>query len=248
MSPPRVFAAVPTRGHEAQVMQGHFALPTAGGALVVPGSSRSSLLAHGFNVLWATALAWQKAGAADYFLLHHDDVEVRTPGWLDVMLAEMTRVGAAVLSAVVPIKNGTGETSTAVETRCPWNPRRLTLAECLRLPRTFSGADVGGQLLVNTGLMLVNLSRPEWHETVSMFEFGVTTEELRFKFQIRDRIVPRPDGILVAEVRPEDWEFSRECNGHGLPVFATTAVRLIHHGGFGWPNYAPDGEENVVHA
>ena len=224
-------------------LHSHLSLPTAGAVDVVAGAANSSVMTHGFNCLWAEALRLAEAGAIDYFLLHHADIEIRTPAWLDLMVAEMRRVGAAVLSAVVPIKDASGSVSTAVETRFPWVAQKLTLADCRLLPKTFSAADLPDvmhheppkRLLVNTGLMLVDLSRKEFFATDS-------NDELQFVFSIKDRIVRKKDGGLAVQFWPEDWEFSRRCNVWGLPVFATTAVQVVHHGSHGWPNYPPDEE------
>jgi hypothetical protein len=214
--------------------QSHYALASRGRVEVIPGLAASSLLCHSFNLLWATALEWQAAGVIDYFLLHHDDVEVTTHGWLDLMVAEMRRVGAAVLSAVVAIKDDRGETSTAVETGDPWRPRKLTLRECWGLPGTFCAKDTpwpGLPLLVNTGLMLVDLARPEFRERSPSDPDG-----LFFHFNIGDRILVLPEGRYKAQVRPEDWNFSRLCHARGLPVYATHKVRCVHHGDRGHSN------------
>jgi hypothetical protein len=223
---PRVFSTIPTRGQgNVAAIQSHFALASRGEVEVIPGMAVSSLLCQGFNMLWAAALTLHEHGIADYFLMHHDDVEVTTPGWLDVMVREMRSAGAAVLSAVVAIKDDSGDTSTALETGNQWAPRRLSLAECHAREETWTESG----LLVNTGLMLVDLARPEFH---AADESG----ELRFSFAIQDRIVRQPDGSLRVQTRPEDWEFSRRCRRHLLPVYATRKVEAIHHGDRGHTN------------
>lgn len=235
---PRVFSSMPSRA-SLGAQASHFALPTRGKVQVIPGMGFSSLLCFNFNHLWATALNWAAAGATDYFCLHHDDIEVRTHGWLDVMVEELRRVGAAVLSAVVPIKNDTGETSTAWETDNEWAPRKLTLPQCWALPTTFCAKDLppeckGGRLLVNTGLMLVDVTRPEFLEAD---ECGC----LKAFFTIDDSVTKNGGG-WEPRVKPEDWNFSRMCDRLGLPVYATTRIHLLHHGHNAWANYRPDEE------
>lgn len=212
------------------------------------GMAIGSLLTQQFNQGWAMALNQHRLGNADYFLMQHADVEVQTPRYVEVMIAEMKRVGAAVLSAVVPIKDDSGDTSTAVDYRLSdnlvnvWGPRKLTLAECHAVGPTFDTPTVREYgrkllgckvetLLVNTGLMLIDLSRPEW--------LGVREEDgsLFFKFTILDRVYEGADGeTLNVGCQSEDWVFSRRCAEYGVPVFATTKIAVVHHGDMGWSN------------
>lgn len=229
---PRVFCVMPSAGYgRLEAARSHFLLATRGGVERIPGDSVSSVLAHGFNLLWADALKYAKQGIFDYFLMHHDDLEVKTRGFLDIMLAEMKRTGAAVLSVVNAIKEPGGETSTAIDAGDGWRVRKLTIDECAELPPTFCATDTkwpDKALLVNTGLMLVDLKHPGWHRET----YGV----LDFCFQISNRITIRPDGQYVAQFKPEDWEMSRYCHANGMPVYATTLVETIHHGQGKWTN------------
>lgn len=231
---PRVFSVMPSRGSAHMLAAAsHYCLPTRGAVEIIPGLSLSSLLTHGFNLNWATALNWHKAGIVDYFLMHHDDIEIRTHGWLDLMVNEMKRTGAAVLSVVQPIKDGSGSTSTAIDNGGYWAPRKLTLDEIGMMPETFCAADTkwpDKTLLVNTGLMLIDLSRPEWRESY-IDKDGC--KALRFHFNIADRIIDVEDE-LRAQVAPEDWNFSRLCRG--MPVYATRKVECFHHGDYGFSN------------
>lgn len=252
---PRVFLCMPTYGGvHGEAAMSHFALPTRGECQVIPGFAKSSALCYGFNRLWAQALNWAREGMLDYWCLHHADVEVKTHGWLDIMVAEMRRTGAAVLSVVQPIKADGGHTSTALETGNPWGPYRLTLADLGPLPATFSAADCAklradckGPLLVNTGLMLVDLARPEWRE------IRKADGSLVFHFNMEDQVYELPSGDFKARFKPEDWNFSRACALHGLPVYATTLIDCLHWGELGFPNRPvpapePAPKEEPVHA
>ena len=177
---------------------------------VHPMLSQSSLLARGFNCNWIQA---QNEGF-DYFLMLHGDVEPQPSDWVDILLKEMQDHQADIISAVVPIKDDSGRTSTAIGNPTnPWLRTHLMLSNCHDLPRTFGTAELGKpdhSLLVNTGCMLVDLSMP-WVRDVH--------------FTIRDRI---NDGVVECE--PEDWYFSRRAWEIGAKVMATRAVPVIHHG------------------
>ena len=220
---PVVFSCVPSRSDmHVNAAYSHFILPTKGDVSIIPSVSTSSLLAHGFNIHWANALNFD----AQYFLMHHDDIEIQTPFYVDVMIEELNRVGAAVLSVVQPIKDGKQETtSIALETPAgPWLPRRMTFKEIAEQPETFTLPHI----LINTGLMLVDLRRPEFREMCG--------EELYFKFEIGDRVIKNKDGQFVSQVRPEDWNFSRKCHAKKLPLYATTKIKCLHYGVHGFSN------------
>ena len=78
---------------------------------------QTSLLASGFNSLWCTAL---KRGVTHFAMLHADIRPDRN--WLDVMLAELQRTGADLVSVVTPIKDARGLTSTGIgHPEIPWS-------------------------------------------------------------------------------------------------------------------------------
>ena len=106
--------------------------------LVVGGGS---LLANSINRLWVQALNERTDHGWTHFAMHHADVQAPA-GWVDTLADEMARVGADVISAVVPIKDYRGLTSTgwrdpgvgphprglhARSRRCWHSPRRSTL-------------------------------------------------------------------------------------------------------------------------
>lgn len=203
-----------------------------------------SLLAHTFNELWVGALNKQLAGdRVDYFAMLHADIEPES-GWLDKLIEILEAGPYDLVSAVVPIKDRRGVTSTAIahETGDPWRLAfRLTMREVMDLPETFTAADVGypdQPLLINTGCWVCRFD-PAW--THREDEAG----NLLFHFEILNRIrkITNGDGTqFVAEVIPEDWYASRLLHKLGRRVAATRAVRLIHTGVTQYPNYETWGE------
>ena len=180
-----------------------------------------SLLTRLFNTLLGEALNLRKKGIT-HFLLHHADIGILDPGWLDKMLLLMEQNGADVLSAVVPIKNHEGVTSTALDRTDPvfegWHVRRYTLAEIHALPeKTWTHPD----LLLNTGVMLIDLRKP-W------------VENIWFRFD--DRIEKDLNGHFRVLNMPEDWLFSRDAKKLGAKLYATSEITLAHHGCQAWPS------------
>lgn len=186
----------------------------------------SSILGECFNILWTNALNLQLDGVPiTRWVMSHGDVAPE-PGWLDTLLEKMDECQVDVLSAVVPVKDGRGLTSTAYDGDDRWNPARvMTLAETLESPNhTWFHRD----LLVNTGCVCVDFTKG-WRKLVS---FGIDTE-----------ICPAAeDGRIRYRCRTmtEDWRFSRMVRARGGKLAATNCVRLKHydHSGKGWPNYA----------
>lgn len=191
----------------------------------------SSLLALNFNRLWCWALNAARTGRpVDYFAMQHADIE---PGeyWLDTLLDELEARDLDVLGVVAPIKDPRGVTSIAVAHAGgdPWRVRnRLTMAEVFRLPETFTSADVGGPLLLNTGLWVCRF-REAWARKVF--------------FTVNDRIVRTPDGAYAPQVEPEDWFSSRLYHELGLRVGCTRKVRLHHRGEMAFGNTHPWGQD-----
>lgn len=185
-----------------------------------------------FNTLWCMALNMRKESGLTHFAMMHSDV-VAPAGWLDVMLGEMDAVGADVLSAVIPIKDNRGLTSTGMRLR-DGGVRRLTLREVHHeLPPTFSIRDIGDNwkgsqttcLAVNTGLWVCDFTK-SWVERISECSGGNTVTG----FTVTDEIKQTPDGKFYAHCEPEDWRFSRWCAVQRLKVFATSKVALSHEG------------------
>jgi len=183
-------------------------------------SPASSLLASCFNSCWALARNEWEAGRCDAFAMIHSDVSAPLH-WLDVLYREMEKTGVDLISCVIPIKDGRGLTSTVVDdTGDPWRRRRLTMREVAALPETFTDKDVGGPLLLNTGLWLCKLG--PWC--------------LEALFETKDHLRRGPDGLWQACCLPEDWGFSLQARALGLKLAATRSVRVEHYGEQKWSN------------
>lgn len=194
-----------------------------------------SLLASSFNLPWAEALGRRDRGEATHFAMIHSDVK---PGrwWLDVLMEELARLGADLVSAAIPIKSGAGLTSTAVgDPHDEWRPvRRLLVRELDALPETFDAADCGHPgcpLLVNTGLWVCDLRR-DW-TAGSWFEV---------RDRIRTEVAPGGEVSRHVETIPEDWGFSRRLWECGARVCATRKVRVLHAGAQDYPSDGGWGE------
>ena len=236
MGKPKVFLAVPSRGS--------LSLPTNAAIMQCGGSGHRletfscSLLTQSFNTLWCEALNSRRSQGITHFVMLHDDVGPIDDGWLDTLLAEHARSGADVLSAVIPIKDERGLVSTAIYEPATNKMRRLTMAEVTRFPTTFDAEDAGYPgcvLLPNTGLWVCDFTQ-RWVEKVC--------------FTIRDRIL-NVNGKWLAQCFSEDWDFGIQAYRLGLRVCATTAVKLIHRGGFDYPNFQAWGTlktDNAVNA
>lgn len=189
---------------------------------VTPAVCWKSVITVTFNTLWCGFRNQDKAARAApdgrplaYFAMLHDDV-VPDAGWLDVLIGILEKnPDVDLVSAVVPIKDDRGLTSTAVDgvTGDDWGPRRLTMAEVCALPPTFSAADVGGELLLNSGCWVARFDAP-WVPKVC--------------FRQQDRIVELASGDVAPQTMTEDWDFTRQVRAAGGKVLATRAVGLYH--------------------
>lgn len=200
-----------------------------------------SILTNCFNSLWSFAL--NNRDKFDHFLMLHSDV-VPTRGFTKALIEEMGRTQADVLSVALPIKDSRGLTSTALlrdHKKAHLTPererrRRVTLRELAKLPETFDARDLDTfyglndkrpVLLVNTGMMLVDMRKP-WVE--------------RIHFHFNDAVLKRQDGIYLADNEPEDWVFSREAADLGAKVLCTRKLKARHIGRSAYPNFGEWGE------
>lgn len=192
---------------------------------------QTSLLANGYNEMWCYAINSKTEANLKWFAVLHADI-VPDDFWLDTLIAEAETHDADIMSAVVPIKDPNGVTSTAISGRTPFDRyARITMYELAQLPPTFAAIDAVGVcqwelkpehrqklpfLLVNTGCFVCRLDRP-WIYDVH--------------FTIRDQIRIGVGNKLSAHVEPEDWHFSRRIAECGGKVMATKKVNVHHLGG-----------------
>lgn len=193
----------------------------------------SSALARNFNELWCAALNAAHQGTPyDYFAMLHSDVEPQD-GWLDTLVGELEAHDLDVVSVPMAIKTAQGLTSTALERpdKDPWRFLcRLTMQEIHRLPETFTSADVGHPLLLNTGCWACRFD-VAWAKKVH--------------FTLNDRIVfNTKTNSYQAQMEPEDWFFSRLCHELGLKLGATRKVRAQHVGTHRFGNDQPWGTQD----
>ena len=241
----RVYLGVPT--HDGRVGQGIVnALFGAGKTLDRVQIETGSSLTFNFNNCYAQALNARDGGypgggtpgkGITHFAMLHEDIAPIGNGWLDRMVEIANTAGADVLSVVMRLKTEDGKTSTAIEEEDKDNPRnplgfkarKLTLEECYAKCGKDGGTWSEPGLLVNTGLMLVDIRKP-WADKV-WFEFKdwlgcVSTGN------------PGSDGqkVYFPVSLAEDYGFSRMVRREGGRIFATTQIGAIHCGGGRWSN------------
>lgn len=221
MDPIKVFLGIPTGEPIVYTDTAVDSEHAGGDGVEIVVKANVSWTGSNFNALWAMALDGRDAGQITHFAMLHSDV---APGrqWVAKLAAEMAAGGYSVVSAVVPIKDLCNDrTSTAVGSRSnPWGEvRHITSADYLRLPPTFTTADVAQSdddvLLINNGCMLIDLRRPWCDDWV---------------FQWQVRITKRETGQRHVGFRPEDWEMARLLDARGEPYAATSVIVPSHWG------------------
>lgn len=229
---PLAILAMPHRGTmHVGAAQAFFAQATNGKVNVMAMPHSHSILERNFNTLWCAGLNLRQEHRPRYFAMLHDDV-VPEAFWLDKLIAELELYEADVMSAVIPIKNGCGLTSTAVgDPANEWSTelRRITLREAHELPVTFGREDIDwpdspAALLVNSGCWVCRFDS-DW------------VEKITFRTESRNLLV---DGQWEPQCFPEDWAFSVDAHNLGLKVMATRAVALFHERE-NYPNNVPWG-------
>lgn len=183
----------------------------------------TSLLAYTFNLLYADALnnRWSESNpnGVTHFLMLHDDIIPHDNAegfpWSHDLFRVMLNHNLGVVSAVVPIKDKSGDCSTAIEDRGGdvMGSTRYKLAD-FPLGRTVTSVDEPG-LLINSGCMAIDLTKP-WSE--------------RLYFHVKDGIRRLSDGTFQAWVDSEDWNLSRMLRRLGVKYGATAAFRVEHIG------------------
>lgn len=231
------FVGVPTHDGRIDIGVANAILKASRLCLTAVQFNSSSLLANNFNQLYCNALNLRRGGMPiTHFCLLHCDVVPDSDNWLNEMILEMDEHGLDVISAVTPIKDGRGLTSTAMcmsaeSDRVKATVRRITLHESMMMPTTFDAGDAAtilkewtqgcsSKLLINTGLLVIDL-RCKY------------AEELFFTINDSVRSVVVDDvERLVPVCEPEDWCFSRLLAKLGVRYAATRAVLVKHIGRF----------------
>jgi hypothetical protein len=228
----RVFLGLPHNGTIATDSMSSVMTASLGTYDVGIGAAASSLLCYNFNRLWADAL--NVSPRPDFFAMHHSDIGA-PDGWLDVLIEILEAKRADMVSAVVPIKTGHGNTSTGVLDVDGSRRRRLTVREVATLPPVFDAKAAGALSGVKNPVLIVNTGL--W---VCRFAGLSGIEELHFHTGDSIR-ADGPGGTFRAHCTPEDWMWSMDFASRGLKVLATTRVPVRHYGhtafaiGFGPP-------------
>jgi hypothetical protein len=202
-----------------------------------------TVLPSNCNRLLCTALNTKEAKGYEWFAMLHDDIEP-PPFWLDTLIAEADKHGADLMSAVVPLKDGSGTVSTAIAR--PDSKygvfRRLTLHQVLhptfpstfgigeavdalaRLPEPLRVEAPRTVLLANTGCMVYRLSH--WKPGIIFAQ---------------EDDVQLVDGQWWPVFQSEDWAFTRRVTEHGGKVMATRVMNIVHHGTTEYQSSQPHG-------
>jgi hypothetical protein len=176
----------------------------------------SSFLAWTFNRMWAKALNSRRSGVT-HFLMLHADVYPHSKTWVADLYGIMERLQAEVVSLILPMKDARGLTTTALD-EGDGRVRRLTLREVEARDPSFTDP----ALLVNTGMVLVDLRRP-WVESVY--------------FDVSSCLSMNESGEYFAVCESEDWFFSRQARAAGIALWATRELRATHYGRCPYPNF-----------
>jgi 2-polyprenyl-3-methyl-5-hydroxy-6-metoxy-1,4-benzoquinol methylase len=177
---------------------------------------------HNFNMMLCSSYSERKDKELTHIAMAHSDIGAQS-GWLDVLLEEMDRLDADIMTTVLPIKDERGLTTTGIRYPEVWGTRRLTMHEIARLPETFSIDDTDeprGTLAINTGLWVARFderSRIPWH---------------RFEgFHPKHKIDWSDPENPQAWFDSEDWLFSDWLAKEGIKAYATRKPVAFHRGG-----------------
>ena len=247
----RVYLAVPGRSYCWGTVTGvvnstrnHQALPFSGGYMFSG--------AEDFNMHWTDAHNLYEQGEVTHFAMLHGDI---TPDprvkWLDILLDVMDAKCASLVSAVSPIKDARGVTSSGIaDLNDPWRPyRRFTVREIRHeLPEDFNNVIAGypdRPLLHNTGLWVCDLRRPVFHA-------AKPDGQLDLYFQFPTQATRDEDGRWRHRRESEDWLFSRELWERGVKdTWITSRINVQHDGFARWGTYSDwgsyvDGDEDTA--
>jgi hypothetical protein len=203
----------------------------------VPGRTVFQLLDGGFhcgnfNALWCSAWNACEEGNYTHHAQIHQDIDPQRL-WLDKAITLMDAHDLNVLSVVVPQKQDTGVTSTAVLDKDTLRTRRLCMKEIGKwLPPTFQTVDLQrlgfkNHLLLMSGGMFIAKIGP-WFQ--------------RCWFEAPARILKDENGKLVSAVWDEGWNWTIQLAQMGVRYACTTEIVLGHVGKTTWSNRPDWGE------
>lgn len=206
----------------------------------------SSLINLGCNHLLASAIN----NRCEWFALLHADIAPED-GWVDKLIGEAIKYEADIMTAIVPIKNNLGVTSTGImhkDTSRLRPAKRFTMKEIWSadFPETFASPYPHGHgsphhlipkgfLIANTGCMVCKIGDAngirKWMDVTKVF------------FDTRSYITPVKDQTtgkisLAANEFSEDWWFTYQAQLNGAKVMATRTLKLNHAD---YPNDRPWG-------
>lgn len=198
----------------------------------------TSIITSTFNALLVEVMN-SKERFTHLAMLHADIVP--DMHWLDTLIDELEGGDLDMVSAVVPIKNHRGSTSTGLEVPdTQWAVRRLCMHELhdWNLPATFKAENIPGRqpgqgLLLNSGCWVMRWDRA-WKRGLH--------------FRQQDRIVwSISEQKYGKEQASEDWDWSRQLLSRGCRLGATTKVGLYHerpefHNRGPWGSWKTDEE------
>ena len=205
-----------------------------------------------FNTLFALALNRAAQGSITHFAMLHADV-VPAAGWLDVLLEECDAFEADLVSAIVPLKDMRGVTSSGLGR--PGDPfggawRRVCVRELAGMPPTFNGpwlqrhwgATPAHDLLHNNGCWVADLRKPVFTaaDHAATIE-GQICPVLTAMFAFPRRVV-KYRGEWTVQGESEDWYFSRRLAELDANTYLTQRVQLAHlDGGTSYRNFGEWG-------
>lgn len=238
MNDRKVFLGCPTHDGRMESAAADIFYSAASKDPVIIMNNQSSALTANCNHLYATALNYKKHHPLKWFALLHSDV-IPEEFFVDKLIALAEQHEADFMSAVIPIKDQRGVTSTGFLFGNSFHTR-ITQKQLWNehMPATFDGPmalaaiEKMGQsgnmffqhnvLLANTGCMVVRLDK-DWSE--------------KLFFTIEDQIYQGEDGLFKVRFFPEDWNFSLMVNNHGGKVMCTREVLVKHAGGTRYSNH-----------
>ena len=193
-----------------------------------------------FDAVWTTALNASEEGKITHFAMLHLDIiptiSDDEPIWLDTLIDELDRLDLDMVSAISPLKDFAGVTSSGIgDPNDSWNPfRRFTMREVAGFPPTFDAEQLGYAgypLLHNSGCWAADLRKPVFHHQDVDGTCGAY-------FAFPERVYRDPlSGKWTHARESEDWFFSRCLHNLGAKTAITRKVRLVHLGKAGFNNW-----------